>query len=169
MTQLKRVLDEAAHLAPEEKRKVIRELSSQLDVHIADEAISHPGISGQVEGYWFRSETEVPASKPAYDPTRAVRPAGRLEDNVDCLDLVDIDGVRHPLSESGVHTYAHSGSLVYGQPYFFAPASRWGTLYKASLGSMEEPERIGTRFPPEASQRARPDRKVVVLHLSRVR
>jgi len=157
------------HLAPEEKRKVIRELSSQLDMHIADEATSHPDIPGQVEGYWFRSETEIPASKPAYNPTGAVLPAGRLEDNVDCLDLVDIDGVWYPLSESGVHTYAHSGSLSYGQPYFFAPVSTWGTLYKASLGSMEEPAQIGARFPSGAIQRARPDRKVVVLHLSRVR
>ena len=161
------LLSEAQTLTPDERRRMIRELALSLEPS-GGPGEPTTGIPGQVDGYWFRSIDEIPAQPPEYLPTGAVLPeGGELSEGVDCLDLVFVEGHALPLSEAGVYTYAHSGSLTYGDPYFFVPAQPWGTVYQAELRDPIEPKTITSRFGAAASNRARPDRKAVIVRLTR--
>lgn len=168
VTKTDQLLSEAQTLPPDERRRMIRELALSLE---PSDRSGEPGagVPGQVNGYWFRSLDEIPPERPEYLPTGAVLPEeGRLSDDVECLDLVFVEGHALPLSEAGVYTYAHSGSLTYGDPYYFVPARHWGAVYQAELRDPIEPGTITPRFGAAAANRARPDRKAVIVRLTRV-
>jgi len=167
MTRIDELLDEARQLPRPERKRIVVELTAGLAPPQTDE-VESAEIPGQVDGYWFKGVADIPSRKPDYAPTGAVLPSGgKLDGDTSCLDIFFVEGSSVPLSESGLYTYAHSGSLTYGDPYFFVPAEQWGSVYRAVLGDMLEPSELKTEFGEVAAERARPDRKAITLRLTR--
>lgn len=162
MVNVQRLSVEAASLGRDDKHKLIRELSAQLDETPTD-AIE---LAGQRNGYWFRTREEIPAATPTYLPTGAVLPESQLAQDAFCLDLVQLGDGWFPLSEAGVYTYSHSSALQYDRECFFVPAQS-STVYRAEIAGTIQLAEVERRFGSEAAGRARADRKTILLRLVR--
>lgn len=166
MNDVELLLAQARHLPLEQRRRFIRALSAlEEDTERQPDA---GGIEHQVDGYWYRATEDIPDAQPDYLPTGAVLPESlRLGDDEICLDLVQLDDGWFPLSESGMYTYSHSSNLKYGRECYFRPRSD-GSVFRVTLAGEVDRSEVARRFGVVAGDRARSDRKTILLRLTRV-
>jgi hypothetical protein len=131
-------------------------------------------LEGQVSGYWIAPHASVPTEQPAWRPTGAVLPpeGSRLDAGATVLDLVPIDYVWFPLSEAGIHTYAHSAALASEEEgWRFVPCGSpdypWPCVYSARLHGALPAQRVRELYGEQAAQRARGDFDAVQIAVVR--
>ena len=178
MRTIEDILQQASRLPPADRRRLIEELEERLDREHAGNGAeivaTTEEIPGQVNGFWFAPDAEIPDVAPGYRPTGAVlpRPDGSNEAELTCLDLVPIETAWLPLSEAGRYTYAHSEGLMRDERWRFrtigsatAKAIAYEAVYAESLSTPAEVARL---YGDEAARRSRPDRPIVQLRLRRL-
>ena len=128
-------------------------------------------LPGQQTGYWFMSPTDIPATRPTYDPNGALLPR-TTEPEGRALVLVGFDDVWFPLSEAAASVYSPMRAICEGgTAIFVVPGSArddWpGQTYAVRAAPALTRARVAEAYGKKAALRARPDKKTVQVLLRR--
>ncbi|MCC7110702.1 MAG: hypothetical protein IT382_15520 [Deltaproteobacteria bacterium] len=127
----------------------------------------------QLSGFWSAPDDDALANEPTYLPTGALLPEISTSDvntgsEFLALDLVMVRHEWRPLSEAAIPTYSHARGMQLGERWrLTAFSSGARSSFSAIFDSTLAPADIAARFGREASARARPTRKAVVLRVRR--
>jgi hypothetical protein len=153
--------------------ELLKATASRQLAEMASELGYHPTLPRQISGFWSGPDDDAPASEPAYLPTGALLPEVSTSDvnavaEFLALDLVMVRHEWRPLSEAAIPTYSHARGMQLGERWrLTAFSSGARSSFSAVFDSTLLPADIAARFGGEASARARPTRKAVVLRVRR--
>lgn len=147
-----------------------RELPRAIFAELAARLEYQPDLLGQVLGWWYGLDDELPATRPLFRETGGVFPeGGTLEDGVSALVLVEVNDCWLVLSERGLLTYRFGLRLVDEHEVKFVRANVDLEIWRARLIDPTPPGEVLSRFGQAAAERARHDAGAVTVRCTRER
>lgn len=125
-------------------------------------AIARGGLPGQIDGYWYAPDEEVPPTPPSWEPTGAILVRGDR-----ALLLVPVEFRWCPMSEAAIPRYQHTAEMHRGETWTFltkAPVQRFEVQMAESLSDVSDVARL---YGAEAASRASPKQATVQVRLTR--
>lgn len=134
----------------------------------------HPDLAGQEEGWWYIDRRPVPKAQPASRSSVALLPEQSssrlrgLQDDVECLILVEVDDWWAVLSERALRVYEVGAALDDKHPVQFAQwKNRHRTIWDIEIATPISVSSIQRRFGKAAAKRAIPDVKSIIVRCKR--